>query len=400
MNKLRLVNQYTYQDIFHAYMECRKEKRNSRSAIAFEVRFEKNLEQLLDEVNSGTYQIGRSEVFVVEWPKPREIWSALFRDRIVHHLVCRDITGYFEARFIEDTFSCIKGRGTLAASNRLVDLHRKITQNYARDCWYLQVDVKNFFVSIDKRTLWGFLEKTIGNDTLTSRLMKQIVFNDPTANPVIKPNSRFHLVPRHKSLWHTPTDVGLAIGNLPSQFNSNVYMDPFDKFMKHALGARNYVRYVDDAVILSTDREWLEGLIPKMEQFLLRRLKLELHPNKTKLERASQGINFVGYIVKPHRRYTRRTTVSSAKNAASRARAADLSSVNSYLGIMRHSASRNIRKEICTITALRSGASFDSNFTKVFNPKVNECTESQKTESCSATLSTMTKPDSPEWLLA
>lgn len=365
MKRLRLVNQYSYQDILHAYMECRQAKRNSRSAISFEIGFEKKLDDLLCEINSREYEIGRSEVFVVEKPKPREIWSALFRDRIVHHLVCRDIVGWFESRFIEDTFSCIKGRGTLSASNRLVKMHRKITSGYASDCWYLQVDIKNFFVSINKEILWRLLSSKIGEDSLTSSLMKKIVFNDPTDGAIIKPNSNFHLVPRHKSLWFSKPKTGLAIGNLPSQFNSNVYMDPFDKFVKHVLGVRYYVRYVDDAVILSKDKEWLEGLLPKMSDFLSRELKLELHPKKIKIGRASQGINFVGYIVKPHRRYIRNSTLISAKSAARKKSDFSESSVNSYMGIMMHSSSYNLRKEICKITEAGHQTIASKNYSKI-----------------------------------
>jgi len=367
---LKLHHRYTYQDIFQAYIDCRRAKRNKNSTIAFETRFEKNLDRLLDDVNSGEYQIGRSEVFVVERPKAREIWAAKFRDRIVHHLVYNDIGEHFEERFIEDTFSCIKGRGTLTASNRLSTFHRRITNNYADDCWFLQFDIKNFFVSINKDILWKALEPKIGDElgdhTLTTRLVKQIIENDPTVSPIIKPNSRFELVPKHKSLWHCPKHKGLPIGNLTSQFFSNVYMDAMDKFIKHVLKAKYYVRYVDDAVILSKDRAYLEWCLDEIDRFIRERLDLVLHPDKCMIKKASQGINFVGYIVKPYRRYTRRMTVESAKVlAGSQPTEANISSINSYLGIMKHSDSYNLRKAICVAVAVPTLVGHDSGFNKL-----------------------------------
>lgn len=348
---LNLKNRYTYQDVFNAYIDCRRSKRNSRSAIAFETKFEERLYDLLSDINSQKYQISQSNVFVVEKPKPREIWAAQFRDRIVHHLVFNDIGRYFERRFIEDTYSCIKGRGSLAASNRLSSMHRKITNNYEFDCWYLQFDIKNFFVSINKDILWGILEKVIGSDSLTSKLLKQIIYNDPTRNPVIKPNSRFFLVPKHKSLWNAQKNTGLPIGNLTSQFFSNVYMDGLDHFIKHSLRAKFYVRYVDDAVVLSKSREILESMLCSIKNYLKKYLGLEIHPNKCSIKKASQGINFVGYIIKPYRRYIRRSTVESAKYAASKK---SIKSVNSYLGLFRHAASYKLRKEICKTASLAS----------------------------------------------
>ena len=362
---LNLHDEYGYQDIFKAYIDCRRAKRNSRSSIAFETKFETRLDELLEEINTGSYKIGRSEVFVQEHPKPREIWAAKFRDRIVHHLVYNDIGPYFENRFIEDTFSCIPGRGTLHASKRLDDFHRRITNNYEHDCWALQFDIKNFFVSIDKDVLWGGFEKVIGTESLTSRLMRQIIYYDPTVNPIIKPNSNFSLVPAHKSLWNAGKNKGLPIGNHTSQFSSNVHLDPLDKFVKHVLGARYYVRYVDDAVILHEDRDTLVCFLDRISAFLAEELKLEIHPNKCSIKRASQGMNFVGVIIKPYRKYTRRSTVLSAKRVARSCDPSTVPSINSYLGIMKHTNSHNLRREICENALIPSLVGYSRDFSKV-----------------------------------
>lgn len=368
VTELKLRQQYDYQSILDAYLDCRRVKRNKNSALAFEVRFERKLVDLLEEVNSGTYQIGRSEVFVVTHPKAREIWAAQFRDRIVHHLVHNDIGSFLESRLIEDTFSCIKGRGTLAASNRLQQFHRRITNNYETDCYALQFDIKNFFVSIDKTILWSQFEHYVGppESSLTARLLHQIIWNNPAENPIIKPNSPFHLVPKHKSLWLTGGKRGLPIGNLTSQTGSNVYMNGFDHFVKHVLKCKAYVRYVDDAIILSKDKKHLEYCLSEIENYLRERLRLVIHPDKCSITPASQGMNFVGFVVKPHRRYTRRSTITAAKKSAKNPDTFQrVSSVNSYLGLMKNTHSYKLRRELCRDAVIPSLITHDRDFKKL-----------------------------------
>ena len=95
-------------------------------------------------------------------------------------MIYNEIGEYFEKRFIEDSFSCIKGRGTLAASQRLEQFCRRATENWHKPAWALQVDIANFFVSISRQILWKIVEREIGSDSLVARLTRQIIFNDPT----------------------------------------------------------------------------------------------------------------------------------------------------------------------------------------------------------------------------
>jgi hypothetical protein len=348
---------------------CRKRKRNKKSAIAFEINFEENLLQLLNEVNSGRYRIGRTTVFVVTYPKAREIWAALFRDRIVHHLVYEEIAPFFEKRFIEDTYSCLKGRGVLAASDRLMQFHRKATGNYAKDTWFLQFDIKNFFVSIEKEILLDLLLQHVESG-ISRRLLEQIVWHDPTVNPIVNgKRSFFAKVPPHKSLWNAPKNRGLPIGNLTSQFFSNVYLNELDQFVKHTLRAQYYVRYVDDAVILHHDKATLQRWLEEVDAFLREKLKISLHRDKCFIKHASQGINFVGAIVKPYRRYARRSTISKAKTSAfavsRHPTEQNIASVNSYLGLIRNTASYKMRKKICEHSKISTIVSHDSNYFKL-----------------------------------
>lgn len=350
---------YTYKEILNAYLECRKHKRNTSNALRYEPGYEFWLYDLLQEINNETYEIGRSIGFAVTKPKIREIWAADFKDRVVHHLVYNKIGNYIEKRFIEDSYSCIKGRGNLAAFLRAESFCRSITQNWSKPAWVLQVDIANYFCSINKRKLIELLEPYIGkyDSNLTSRLIYKIVMNDPTKNdPKVKNSELMKLVPKRKSLFYTNNECGLPVGNLTSQFFSNVYLDPFDKFSKHVLKIKYYIRYVDDVLVLSRDREQLYEWLECMNDFLEKNLYLKFHPNKIKIKPITSGINFVGGIILPFRRYPRRMNVSNAFKIAKQLKHMDssmyfteesIAPFNSYLGMFTHMNSYNLRKHLC-----------------------------------------------------
>ncbi|MDF3822568.1 hypothetical protein P3G55_21890, partial [Leptospira sp. 96542] len=145
----------------HAWKCCRKSKRNSASALEFELHAERNLMHLLDALLSRTWRPGRSICFVATRPKLREVWAAPFHDRVVHHLLYNHIAPRFERAFIHNTAACIKGRGTLFAAQRLEADVRSVTQNWQHDAYYLKCDLANFFVSIDKTILLERLRRRI-----------------------------------------------------------------------------------------------------------------------------------------------------------------------------------------------------------------------------------------------
>ena len=145
--------EFSFSELVTAYFDCRRHKRNADSARRFEQDLERNLHQLHDELANGVYTPGRSICFVITRPKPREVWAAEFRDRIVHHLLYNHIAGRFHRAFIANSCACIPGRGTLYAVQRLEHAIRSATANWSRPAWYLKCDLANFFVSIDKRIL-------------------------------------------------------------------------------------------------------------------------------------------------------------------------------------------------------------------------------------------------------
>ncbi|MBW6441577.1 RNA-directed DNA polymerase [Patescibacteria group bacterium] len=115
-------------------------------------------------------------------------------------------------------------------------------------------------------------------------------------------------------MFYTPKDKGLPIGNLTSQIFANVYLNEIDQYIKRTLKVKNYIRYVDDMILLSDSKEELLRLRKEINNFLINNLKLELHKNKDKLGSVKEGINFLGYIVRPNYILSRRRVVSNLKN--------------------------------------------------------------------------------------
>jgi len=240
----------TVSEIFQAYYDCRKAKRNTWNALLFEQNLERNLMDLYYELVSGEYQPGRSIMFVVTRPKPREVWAANFRDRVVHHVLYNRYADHFYRRFIHDSYACIPEKGTLRAANRVQHFIRSATKNHTQPAWFLKADIANFFVSINKQILDELLMKHITHPWWVW-LTRLILHKDPRDNVYIKSDAALlSKVPPHKSLLNATTGFGLPIGNLSSQFFANVYLDALDQYAKHTLKLRHYARYVDDIVVI------------------------------------------------------------------------------------------------------------------------------------------------------
>lgn len=244
---------------------------------------------------------------------------------------------------------------------------RSVTNNWSRRAFYLKADVANFFVAIDKRVLAGHLEAGIP-ETWWRDLALQILFYDPRPDVILRASpAEMALVAPHKRLLDQPTDRGLPIGNLSSQFFANVYLNRLDQFAKHVLRCRHYIRYVDDFVILHEDRAWLAAVHDEIAAFLPRELGIRLNPAKTIIQPVDRGVDFVGQIVLPWRRFTRRRTFREALRRTAGAQPEDLQqTANSYFGLLgQASASHGDRALLAKVVRSR-GRAMDRDFTRTF----------------------------------
>ena len=339
------------EDIFTAYYECRKNKRNKTGALQFEVDLEKNLVELWEEINNGTWNPRPSTVFIVEKPVTREIFAAAFRDRIVHHLVIGRLNSLFEKKFIYDSYSCRKGKGTHFGISRAIKFVRRQETG-----WVLKLDIRGYFMSINRNILNKKLEYLINKNyhgydkKRIKELCKIIVFNNPANNCIYhSPLSLWGKLPKDKSLFTAKKDCGLPIGNLTSQVFANFYLNEFDHFIKKDCGITEYGRYVDDFIIVHHSKEFLKKLIPVIQNYLKYNLGLVLHSKKIYLQPCRNGVKFLGSFIKPSHIVSNHRTVNNFKSALYKFNklvknhkpdrdelTSFISSVNSYLGILKH----------------------------------------------------------------
>ena len=353
--------------LVQAYLDCRRTKRNSASALVFEAHQERNLIQLYEELASGQWKPGRSICFVVTKPKPREVWAADFRDRIVHHLLYNRISPRFHARFTADSCACIPGRGTLYAAKRLEHQVRSVTANWTQPATYLKCDLANFFVSIRKHVLLAQLQRHV-TEPWWMALATTVLMHDPRQDVEVRGQaSRLGLVPAHKRLFKAPADTGLPIGNLSSQFFANVLLNDLDQRIKHQHRAPHYVRYVDDFILVHPSTAYLLAVLADVATWLPAQLHLQLNPRKTVLQPVQRGITFVGHVIKPWHRTTKPATVAKAVARVHQVPRQDLRQIaNSYFGLLGQASHSHHHRARLAAAVLQRGHAVNGKLTKAF----------------------------------
>lgn len=284
-----------------------------------------NVLALHRDLANETYCHGSYHHFKISDPKPRDIHKASVRDRLVHHALHRKLYPFFDRTFISDSYSCREGKGAHKAMNRFRDFAHEVSKNDTRTCWVLKCDIRKFFASIDHPVLMKIIQKYIPDERVRA-LVANIVASFCSTSGIAQ--------------------IGLPLGNLTSQLLVNIYMNEFDQFVKHRLKARYYIRYADDFVILSHDRNHLFKTLSYMKVFLYDKLKLEMHPDKVSLATLVSGIDFLGWVHFPDHRVLRTTTKKRMFKRIEESNGKP-KTISSYLGMLSHGNARKLREKIC-----------------------------------------------------
>ena len=290
-----------FANLLQAWRQAARGKRSAFGAAAFEDGLADRLLLLQDELRSGAYQPGAYTHFVIHEAKRRRISAAPFRDRVVHHALCNVIEPVFEAQFIADSYANRVGKGTHRAVARL--------QQFARRYRYvLRLDIVKHFPAIDHLILLDTLARTI-DDPATLDLARRIVDSgagvlDQEYTPPFFPGDDLLALCRPR---------GLPIGNLTSQFWSNVFLHPLDLFVRDELGCRGYLRYVDDFALFADDKPTLWRWKAAVREHLVGR-RLQFHAGSAQVQPVAQGIPWLGFVVFPtHRRVKARKVVAATR---------------------------------------------------------------------------------------
>lgn len=284
-----------YKNLHLAFMKARKGKTRKFYVLEFQKDLIDNLEELKKELENEAYQPKPLKTFILRDPKTRKISKANFRDRVVHHAVINFFDPIYEKVFIYDSYANRKGKGPLAALNRLDNFIKKVSKNgklASRNFdsnfvkgYCLKADIKHYFQEINHEVLINILKEKIKDEKLIN-LIRKILVNGKSGE-----------------------GIGMPLGNLTSQFLANVYLSKLDYFVKQEIKAKYYIRYVDDFLILHESKEQLEIWETRINRFLKQELKIELHPDKSGIKPISKGIDFVGFRVFFHYKLLRKRNV-------------------------------------------------------------------------------------------
>ncbi len=317
--------------MLEAWKEFRKGKRAKLDVLEFQSGLIYQSTRLHEELKHKTYLHGGYKHFRISDPKPRDINKASVRDRLLHHALYRKLYPYFDKKFIADSYSCRIGKGTHKAVNRLRAFAYRVSKNNTRTCWILKCDIKKFFASINHDILFAILERYIPNPDVLW-LLRQVVGSFASHNTLT--NSSMSGCVR-----------GLPLGNLTSQLLVNVYMNEFDQSVKHKLKVKYYIRYSDDFVLLSHDKQALEKALSYMKVFLRDELKLQLHPDKVFIKTVASGVDFLGWVHFPNHRVLRTTTKRRMFRKVEET-GAKKEVLQSYTGLLSHGNARRLAAQV------------------------------------------------------
>lgn len=255
-----------------AYKYVRLGKRYDKEVLRFGYNALDNLICINNDLTWKTYQIGPYREFIIKDPKERLIQYLPLRDRIVQQSLHQVIEPIFDKGFIGDSYACRTGKGTHRAMYRLrYFLNAAQARWPGKEIYYLHCDIRKYFPHIDHDILYNLVCRKIKcPDTL--KLVRAIIDS-------------------------STSDPGLPIGSLFSQLSANIYLNVLDQFVKHDLRERFYLRYMDNFIIVHHDKKHLQTVKEEIRGLLANSLCLKLNPKGTMINKAANGIEFVGYRV-------------------------------------------------------------------------------------------------------
>ena len=326
MSRVQLIHTYdtiiSLDNLLKAWSEFIVGKKSRKDVQEFERNFMSNVISLHQDLVNKIYKHSQYEAFKISDPKPRDIHKARVRDRLLHHAIYRKLYPFFDRTFIADSYSCRINKGTHRAIDRFRSFAYQVSKNHTRTAWVLKCDIRKFFASIDQKVMLEMIKSYIPDADIVA-LLAEIV----------------------GSFYSTEKGKGLPLGNLTSQLLINIYMNKFDQFMKHKIKAKYYIRYADDFVILSDNKQLLVDMLPRIKDFLENELNLHLHPKKVSISTVASGVDFLGWVLFPDHRVVRTVTKQRMFRGIKR-RKGKPETIQSYLGLVSHGNALKLKSEI------------------------------------------------------
>jgi retron-type reverse transcriptase len=256
-----------WHNLATAFYQAAKGARHSSEVARFRHQLEHELATMKAGLLRGDLTLGRMRRFRIYDPKPREIHAPCFRERVIHHAVMAHVGPVLDRALIDDTFACRPGKGTLAAVKRCQHHLRRFP-------WFIQIDIRGYFASIDHLVLLNLLKRKFRDPDLLSLLQR--ILDTYSAAP----------------------GKGLPIGALTSQHFANYYLAGADRLILEDRRTRGIVRYMDDIVWFCDDRERIKATLSRLEHYIQETLKLTIKQPVT-VGPSRHGLVFCGHRILP-----------------------------------------------------------------------------------------------------
>ena len=338
----------SFENLINAERNASKGKRYTPEVLGFRKEFEDNILSMRERLMRLDLPPSHYSTFLVFEPKVRIVIFIDYTSKIVQRAIYDVINPLVCARFITDTYSCIMGRGQLKAMQRLYSWFQIQTRSNQK-WYYYKFDVTKFFYRIDHEIMMDICGKMIDDKNTVEMIRYYVCSNN---RPFGMPLDGNHLtITQEEMLW----DCGIPIGGGLSHMLGNMYLDPLDQYAKRELRIKKYIRYMDDIIIMHTDKEKLKEYRTKLEDFIQIKLKLQFN-EKTALRPVNCGCEFVGYNIFPdHVNLRKQTTLRikrKLKKVAKRYKNYEIGlpkayeTVQSYKAMLKHADNRRFEEKL------------------------------------------------------
>lgn len=341
----------SFENLHAAYLNARRHKRYKKEILRYSTDLERQILILKKKLDDETYEPGGFREFYIKEPKTRLIMAQSFQDRVVQWAFYQVLNPLFVKGYITDSYACIEGRGQMAAINRLKEWLYKTGkwQNDNEKWYYLKIDFAKYFYRIDHEVIINEFNRKV-SDERVQRWAEKVIRNNHTnfGLPVGKGPGE---VKRDERI----PGKGVPVGSLFSQMVANLNLNPLDQYCKRTLSIKYYIRYMDDIIILHNDKKQLQEWKRLIIQYADEKLKLSTN-NKTCVRPINLGLEFCGFKMFPTYIKLRKSTALHMKRALKKVKEKYengeitldrvQSTVNSYLGILKHCDSNALKAKI------------------------------------------------------
>lgn len=307
-SKISYEELLNYERICLTYKHVKSKTKHKKKLNTYEIFSSTNLIELYNNIKNYNYHHSKYNIFLIRDPKYRIIMSEKINDRIINHLVTNTILiPAIDNRLIDSNCATRIGKGNSYAFKLCKKYINTLKRNY-KEFYILKFDITKYFYNINHTILIEYLDEIISDKRIVS-LLKEIIsstdkeyvnfmINKVVSNEInrlSKKNSKEsrNRINELKKIPLYQKGKGLAIGNVTSQILAVFYLNKIDHFIKEELGCKYYIRYMDDGIIFSSDKNKLKEIKKQLEDKLLE-LGLKLN-KKTNIYKITSGFTFVGY---------------------------------------------------------------------------------------------------------